>query len=173
MANIRRWDPFSEMLSLRDAMGQLFEDSYVNPARLNNGSALTMPLDVSETQDSFIVDAVVPGLKPEDLDITIQDNVLTIRGETRKEQQTGDKQANFHLLERRYGRFSRSISLPTPVQVDNIHATLEHGVLHLEIPKAEEVKPRKITVNSTNGHTFSGQTVNLNGNREQSQEVGV
>lgn len=173
MANIRRWDPFNEMLSLRDAMSQLFEDSYVSPARLSNGSTLAMPLDVSETQDSFIVDAVVPGLKPEDLDITIQDNVLTIRGETRKEQQTGEKQTNFHLLERRYGRFSRSISLPTPVQVDSVRATLEHGVLHLEIPKAEQVKPRKITVSSTGTHAFSGQTVNLNGAHEQSQEVGA
>jgi HSP20 family protein len=172
MANMRRWDPFNEMLSLRDAMSQLFEDSYVNPTRAGASSAFSIPLDVSETQDTFVVDAVAPGLKPEDLDITIQDNVLTIRGETRKEQQTGEKQANFHLLERRYGRFSRSISLPTPVQVDNVRATLEHGILHLEIPKAEEVKPRKITVNNGGPRTLSSEPVNVTSSHEQSQAVG-
>lgn len=172
MANVRRWDPFNEMLSLRDAMSQLFEDSYVSPARLSTGNTLSMPLDVSETQDSFVVDAVVPGLKPEDLDITIQDNVLTIRGETRKEQQSKEQQANFHLMERRYGRFSRTVSLPTPVQVDQVRASLEHGVLHLEIPKAEQVKPRKITVNTSNGHALNGQPVDVTPNQEQSRAIG-
>lgn len=170
MANIRRIDPFGEMLSLRDAMGQLFEESFVNPARMGGrGNALGMAVDVSETQDSFVVDAVVPGLKPEDLDITIQDNVLLIRGETRQEQQTGDKQANYHVMERRFGRFSRAVSLPTAVNADQVRATLEHGILHLEIPKAEQVKPRKITVSNGNGQH---QTVDVNSEREQSQALG-
>ena len=165
MANMRRWDPFNEMLSLRDAMSQLFEDSFVSPARMSTGNTFGMPLDVSERQDSFVVDAVLPGVKPEDLDITLQDNVLTIRGETRQEQQTGDKQSSFYLKERRYGRFSRSIRLPTAVQSDTIRATLENGILHLEIPKAEEVKPRKITINS--GHQLQGQTVDVGTNGQQ------
>ncbi|MDP9310449.1 MAG: Hsp20/alpha crystallin family protein [Chloroflexota bacterium] len=165
MSNIRRFDPFGEMLSLRDAMGQLFEDSFVNPARMGSRDALGMALDVSETQDSFVVDAVVPGLKPEDLDITIQDNVLMIRGETRQEQQTGQKQANYHVMERHYGRFSRAVSLPTAVNADQVRATLEHGILHLEIPKAEQVKPRKITVNNSSAHQ---QTVDVNAQSEQS-----
>lgn len=169
MSNIRRFDPFGEMLSLRDAMGQLFEDSFVNPARMGSRDALGMALDVSETQDSFVVDAVVPGLKPEDLDITIQDNVLMIRGETRQEQQTGQKQANYHVMERRYGRFSRAVSLPTAVNADQVRATLEHGILHLEIPKAEQVKPRKITVNNSSAHQ---QTVDVNAQSEQSQARG-
>lgn len=171
MSNMRRWDPFGEMLTLRDAMSQLFEDSFVNPARMPASNSLSMPLNVSETQETFRVEAVVPGLKPEDLDITIQDNVLTIRGETRQEQQTGDKQANFHVMERRYGRFSRSITLPTAVQADRVQASLENGILHLEIPKAEEVKPRKITVN--NGRALSSQTVDVNGQHEQAQARGA
>ena len=170
MANMRRWDPFGEVLSLRDAVSQLFEDSYVNPTRMGASNAFAMPLDVSETQDEFVVDAVLPGLKPEDLDIVIQDNVLTIRGETRKEQQSGDKQANFHLLERRYGRFSRSVSLPTAVKADEVRATLENGILHLEIPKAEAVKPRKIAVNS--GRSLGGQTVDVTNSTERAQERG-
>ena len=169
MANLRRIDPFGEMLSLRDAMGQLFEDSFVNPARMGSRDALGMPLDVSETQDNFLVDAVVPGLKPEDLDITIQDNVLLIRGETRQEQQTSEKQANYHVMERRYGRFSRAVSLPTAVNTDQVRATLEHGILHLEIPKAEQVKPRKITV--SNGHS-QNQTVDVNTENLQTQARG-
>ena len=170
MANLRRVDPFGEMLSLRDAMSQLFEESFVNPARMGSSNAFSMPLDVSETQDEYVVDAVVPGLKPEDLDITIQDNVLTIRGETRKEQKTGDKQSNYHVMERRYGRFSRSVSLPTAVKSDAVRATLEHGILHLEIPKAEEVKPRKITVNTS--RTLENPSVAVQSNGEQSRERG-
>ncbi|HEX6293243.1 MAG TPA: Hsp20/alpha crystallin family protein [Herpetosiphonaceae bacterium] len=171
MANMRRFDPFGEMLSLRDAMNQLFEESFVSPARMGSGSAtFSMPLDVSETQDEFVVDAVVPGFKPEDLDITIQDNVLTIRGETRKEQQTSDKPANYHVMERRYGRFSRTISLPTAVKADAVRATLEQGILHLEIPKAEEVKPRRITVNT--GRALEGKAVEVHTDGEQTKARG-
>ncbi len=170
MANIRRHDSFNEMLSLRDAMSQLFEDSFVRPARMGGREALNMALDVSETQDSFVVDAVVPGLRPEDLDITIQDNVLLIRGETRQEQQNGDKQANYHIMERRYGRFSRAVSLPTAVKADHVQATLENGILHLEIPKAEEVKPRKITVNS--GREAQTQTIDITDEHAQAKALG-
>jgi len=170
MANVRRWDPFGEMLSLRDAVSQLMEDSIVNPTRLGSTDALSMALNVSETQDEYIVEAVLPGLRPEDVDITIQDNVLTIRGETRKEQQSGSKQANFHVMERRYGRFSRSVSLPSVVKVDEVRATLENGILHLEIPKAEEVKPRKIAV-SVN-RTLQAETVDVNGEQQHSQARG-
>lgn len=170
MSNMRRWDPFNEVLSLRDAMNQLFEDSVVSPARMSNRDAFSMPVNVSETQDGYRVEAVVPGFKPEDLDVTIQDGVLTIRGETSQEQKTGDQQTNYHIMERRYGRFSRSISLPSAVQADNIHATLENGILHLEIPKAEEVKPRKIAVN--NGRSLQGQTVDVTSQPEQSKARG-
>jgi HSP20 family protein len=146
MANLTRFDPFADMLSLREAMNQLLEESFVSPARGTSGGNVNMPLNVSETADAFVIEAVVPGVKAEDLDITLQDNVLTVTAETRQEQQNGDKQA-FHRVERRYGRVSRTVGLPTLVQTDAVQATLENGVLRLEIPKAEAVKPRKITVN--------------------------
>jgi HSP20 family protein len=167
MANIRRFDPFSEMMTLRDAVNQLFEDSFVNPARFGPSTSLAMPINVSENADGYLVEAVVPGLKPEDLDITLEDNVLTIRGETRQEQQTGDQQSNYHIMERRYGRFSRSISLPAAVKADEVKATLEHGILRLEIPKAEEVRPRRITVSASGSQ--QGRTLDVG----QQQERGA
>ena len=153
MANLTRFDPFGEMLTLREAMNSLFEDSYVSPSS-SRGQTTSMPLDIAETRDAFIVEASLPGVKSEDLDITIQDNVLTIAGETRQEQQSGEK-ANYHRIERRYGRFSRAIGLPTQVQSDGVQATLNNGILRLEIPKAEAVKPRKISVNSASGSNGS------------------
>ena len=169
MANLTRWDPFGEMLSLRDAMNRLFEESFVLPARASGGT-LSMPLDLRETEDAFIVDVAVPGVRPEDLDITVQDNVLTINAETRQEQQTGEQQANYHRVERRYGRFSRTLSLPAQVNADQVRATLENGILHLEIPKAEEGRPRKITVNT--GRMLEGQTAGASPQGEQSQAHG-
>lgn len=164
MANMTRFDPFGEMMTLREAMNSLFEDSVVNPTA--RGQASAMPLDIAETRDGFIVEASLPGVKSEDLDITIQDNVLTISGETRQEQRSGEK-PNYHRIERRYGRFSRSIGLPTQVQSDNVQASLTNGILRLEIPKAEAVKPRKISVQSGSGN---GHQQALEVNAEQPQE---
>lgn len=148
MSNMSRWDPFQEMLTLREAMQQLLEDSVVSPSSTRSGGQSFAPaMDVSETQDSFIVEAAVPGLKPEDLDITLENNVLTVRGEIKQQQES--KERNFHRVERRYGSFQRTISLPSTVNAEAIRANLEHGVLRLEIPKAEAVKPRKIAVNNT------------------------
>ncbi len=143
MANMTRWTPFDEALSLRDAMNRLFEDSFV-PASWSRANTLGVETNVYEQADSFIVEASVPGLKPEDLDITLHDNVLTITGEFRQVEQPDG--TTTHRTERRYGRFSRSFSLPTAVKGDSVHAQLEHGILTLNIPKAEEAKPRKINV---------------------------
>ena len=146
MATITRWDPFQDMLTLREAMSQLLEDSVVRPVngpRSNQG--FVPALDLSETPEAFLVEVTVPGLKAEDLNITIENNVLTISGEVRQEQESKDR--NYHRVERRFGSFQRSISLPNRVKADAIGASLENGVLHLSIPKAEEIKPRRINVN--------------------------
>jgi HSP20 family protein len=144
MTNLTRWDPFQDMLSLREAMNQLMEESFVRPNGAR-GQNFVPALDLSETKDGYLVEAAVPGLKPEDLEITLENNVLTIKGETRQESE--DKQRNYHRVERRFGSFQRTITLPNTVKADAIKAEMEHGVLKLEIPKAEEVKPRKIAVN--------------------------
>ena len=145
MATLTRWDPFQDVLSLREAMNQLMEESFVRPTAAQGGKNFVPALDLSETAEGYLVEAALPGLKPEDVEITVENNVLTIKGETRQE--VDDKQRNFHRVERRFGSFQRTIGLPTTVKADQIQASLTNGVLRLEIPKAEEVKPRKISVN--------------------------
>ena len=166
MSNMTRFDPLGEMMSLREAMNSLLEDSFVSPRVVRGHENLSMPLDVAETKDAYIVEAAIPGVKPEDLDITFQDNVLTISGEVRQEHNTGEK-PNYHRVERRYGRVARSISLPAQIQADRIQANLNHGILRLEIPKAEAVKPRRIAVNAGGG---AQQAVDVN--TEQGQTHG-
>ena len=145
MSNVTRWDPFNDMLSLREAMSQLFEESYVSSGTSRRGQGGFVPeLDLSETADGYLVEVVAPGLKPEDLQITLENNVLTIKGELRQE--TRDKQRDYHRVERRYGGFQRTIALPSTVKSDAIKAELNNGILRLDIPKAEEVKPRRIDV---------------------------
>jgi HSP20 family protein len=145
MSNVTRWDPFNDMLSLREAMSQLFEESFVPPSVSRRGQGGFVPaLDLSETADGYLVEVVAPGLKPEDVQITLENNVLTIKGELHQE--TQDKQRNYHRVERRYGAFQRTIALPTTVKSDAIKAELNNGILRLDIPKAEEVKPRRIDV---------------------------
>ena len=144
MATITRWDPFQDVLSLREAMNQLMEESFVRPTAAQGGQNFVPALDLSENAEGYLVEAALPGLKPEDVEITVENNVLTIKGETRQE--VDDKQRNFHRVERRFGSFQRTIGLPTTVKADAIQASLTNGVLRLEIPKAEEVKPRKISV---------------------------
>ena len=145
MSNVTRWDPFNDMLSLREAMSQLFEESYVSPSVSRRGQGGFVPaLDLSETADGYLVEVVAPGLKPEDLQITLENNVLTIKGELLQE--TQDKHRNNNRVERRYGGFQRTIALPSTVKSDAIKAELNNGILRLDIPKAEEVKPRRIDV---------------------------
>ena len=145
MTNITSWDPFNDMLTLREAMSQLFEESFVSPSVSRRGQGGFVPaLDLSETADGYLVEVVAPGLKPEDVQITLENNVLTIKGELRQETQV--KQLNFHLVELRYGAFQRTITLPSTVKSDAIKAELNNGILRLDIPKAEEVKPRRIDV---------------------------
>ncbi|NTU83004.1 MAG: Hsp20/alpha crystallin family protein [Chloroflexales bacterium] len=145
MATLMRWDPVQEAMTLREAMNRLFEESFVPNAPGHNVGSFAPALDLSETAEAYLIEAAVPGLKAEDLSITFENGVLTISGEVRQSEES--KERNYHRVERRYGSFSRSISLPVTVRGDAIEAKLESGVLHLNIPKAEEVKPRKITVN--------------------------
>ena len=143
---IERWQPFSELMSLRQAMDKLFEDSFVRPSRaLAALGEVTAPaLDVYQTANEVVVKATLPGLKPEDVSIDITGETLTIKGETKAEQEI--KKENYLYQERRYGSFARSIVLPSGLKPDKAEATIEDGVLTLTIPKAEEVKPKAIKV---------------------------
>jgi HSP20 family protein len=145
MSTMTRWDPVQEAMTLREAVNRLFEESFV-PAPVARGGAGFVPaLNLSETADAYQIELAVPGMKAEDLNITFENGQLTISGEVKQESETSER--TYHRVERRYGRFSRSVTLPATVRGDAIEARLESGVLHLALPKAEEVKPRKITVN--------------------------
>jgi HSP20 family protein len=151
MANIMRWEPLNDVVSLRDAMDRLFEESFITPrffAPLREGVMGTLPLDVVETENDVVVKASVPGLKPEDIEVTVVGDTLTIKGETKAEKK--EEKSNYLLQERRFGSFQRAISLPVAVQSDKAQADFENGVLTLTLPKAEEVKPKQIKVNMKN-----------------------
>ncbi len=146
MANIVPREPMREMLSLREAMDKLFEESFVGPRGWLglSGEAISLPLDVYQTENDIVVTAPVPGIKPEDIDISISGDTLTIRGETMAEERV--EKGSFIRQERRYGRFERSMTLPVEVQAEKAAATFENGVLTLTLPKAEAVKPKQIKV---------------------------
>jgi HSP20 family protein len=143
---IERWQPFSELMSLRQAMDRLFEDSFIRPSRaLTAFGEVTVPaLDVYQTPNEVVVKATLPGVKSEDVSIDISGETLTIKGETKAEQEI--KKEDYLYQERRYGAFSRSVVLPGELKTDKAEATMEDGVLTLSIPKAEEVKPKAIKV---------------------------
>ena len=160
MANITRFDPLGEMVSLRSAMDRLFEDSFVSPTSwrtVSGGETLTPPIDVHETADEIVVTAVLPGLRAEDVDITMTGQTLVLRGEFKADESVNREQ--YLYRERRYGSFSRSLQLPVRVEGDRAEATFIDGILTLRIPKAEEVKPRQIRINAgTNGQSTTSES---------------
>ena len=154
MTTLTRWEPIREWADMRSnmdrMMGRFFEDPFfanTSAWSQRNGGAWSLPLDVAEDADHYIVKASVPGINPEDIDITLTDNVLTIKGETKEEKES--QETNWHVRERRYGSFMRSVTLPASIEADKVEATNENGVLTLRIPKAEAVKPKRITVKNT------------------------
>jgi HSP20 family protein len=148
MANITRFDPLNEMVSLRSAMDRLFEDSFVNPMswRTVGGGDVNAPIDVHETADELVVTASLPGMKAEDVEITMTGQTLTLRGEFKADEEI--KREQYLYRERRFGTFSRTIQLPVRVRGDQAEANFSDGILTLSIPKAEEVKPRQIRINA-------------------------
>ncbi len=158
MANLVRWNPMRDMIGLRNEMNRLFEQAFEDMPldRWQPSTNWGVDVDISESDDAFLVSASVPGVNPDDIDITITDNVLTIKGEFKKDETIEDDK--YHVRERRYGSFGRSLTLPVAVEADAVEASYENGVLKLEIPKAEEVKPRRIPIH-TNGHKEIEATV--------------
>jgi len=140
-------DPFTrEMDSWRKSLlSELLNE--VPASTYTDDRPWALALDVAETEDKFIVKASLPGINPDDLDITFTDNVLTIKGEIKEEQDI--EEGKYHLRERRYGMFQRSIALPVPVDSNKIEAVYKDGVLTLSIPKVEEIKPKKISVKAS------------------------
>ena len=144
--NLVRWEPFREMTTLRQAMDRLLEESFVRPSRHWGlfAAESTLPIDVYQKPEELVVNAALPGVKPDEVDITISGDTLTIKGETKATEEV--KREDYLCQEHRYGAFSRSVGLPSGLQSDKAEATFENGVLTLTIPRAEDVKPKTIKV---------------------------
>jgi HSP20 family protein len=152
MTLVRRPSPFGELMTLRQAMDRLFDDDY-RPSRFMSGGfdGPALPLDVTTDADRLTIEAALPGIKPEDVDITVENGTVTISGRTTEERKA--EEGSYVLQEIRRGSFSRTVSLPTGLEADKATATFENGILRLEIPKAEQVKPRTIKISPvSNGH---------------------
>ena len=143
MSNLSLWEPMRDMMTLRQAMDQLFDDAFTRP-RGASGVSLLPAIDLYQTADEVVVKANLPGLKADDVQISVASGVLTLRGEFKQENER--EEATYHVLERRVGTFERSATLPIDVQTDKAKADSEDGVLTITLPKAETVKPKSITI---------------------------
>jgi HSP20 family protein len=143
---ITRWRPFRDLVSIQDEMNRLFEDFFGHtPVRAGWTEGVWNPsVDVSEDKDNVVIKAEMPGMTKDDVKISVQDNVLTLKGE--KKQEKEEKEKNYHRIERSYGSFCRSFQLPTTVKTDKIKANYKDGVLSVTLPKTEEVKPKEIPI---------------------------
>ena len=143
MSNLTRWEPVREMMTLREAMDRLFDDAFTRPLSLrDSGSAPA--IDMFQTDDEIVVKVALPGFKADEVQINVTRDLLTLRGEMKHEEEKKDRA--WHIREHRYGQFERSIPLPTQVIADRAKAEFENGILTITLPKAEEVKPKTITV---------------------------
>src|SRR5512133_2840586 len=165
MTTMTRWDPFQDLRTAQDEMAQMspmLAHALGLPTQQASGQATTTAwapaLDISEGKDAYLVTVELPGLKPEDLDLTMEDSLLTIQGERQRTSEPSDQQ--LHRVERRYGAFRRSITLPAHVMAEQIQASFQDGVLQILVPKAKETTPKRIQVRpgrANKAHTAPSQ----------------
>jgi HSP20 family protein len=144
MSNLTRWEPVREMMTLREAMDRLFDDAFTRPINLRDGGWSAPAVDMYQTDDEVVVKVALPGFKADEVQINVTGDVLSLRGELKREQEEKDKA--WHIREHRWSSFERSVALPTQVKADGANADFENGILTISLPKAEEVKPRTISV---------------------------
>ena len=142
---LMEWKPMSDLLDIRDEMNRIFDDFTRRPFRIGlRESGWNPSVDIAETNEEIVVKAELPGMTKEDVNISITDNILTLKGEKKQEKEV--KEENYHRIERSYGSFQRSFTLPVKIQHEKVKATFKDGVLNISIPKAEEVKPKQIEI---------------------------
>ncbi|GAC1409285.1 MAG: Hsp20/alpha crystallin family protein [Actinomycetota bacterium] len=146
MDNMEKWDPFRDLLGVQNDMTKLF-DRALNTGPSSTARAWAPPLDICETPEGYRVVAELPGFGPSDVDLTVDNGTLTIRGE--RKFYTEVSPDSFHRVERKFGAFMRSVSLPSQVEAEKISAAFDKGVLTIDIPKAEIAKPRRIEVKAS------------------------
>jgi HSP20 family protein len=170
--SITRWDPFRDMLSLREAMDQLLEQSFIRPGMMGGrgaqGGPQNLAIDVAEQDDAYEVKASLPGVRPEDVQVTVLGDTVTIRAETAAEDER--RQGNYLLRERRRGVMQRTIGLPGPIEPDAVKADYENGVLMLRLPKSQASRPRPIEVRAGDGRSRQQLAGQQAGQREGEQQ---
>ena len=154
---VTRWDPFREIATLQNRVNGLFQDYGRGQDELTTTTSFVPAVDVYEDEHKVILKLEIPGVSQEDVDIRVENNTLTVRGERKFEKE--EKEENFHRIERRYGSFARSFTLPNTLDTENVQANYEHGVLKIELAKRAEAKPRQIKVNIGTGSRSLGKTV--------------
>ncbi len=153
------WDPFRELTTLQDRMNRLFQDSYGTLGRGEEAlstSTFIPPVDVYEDEHNVVLKLEVPGIEEKDIDVRVENNTLHIRGERKFEKD--EKEENFHRIERHYGAFTRSFTLPNTVDTNNVNADYENGVLKIRLAKRAEAKPKQIKVNIGQQKTLEGKS---------------
>jgi HSP20 family protein len=163
---VTRWDPFRELASLQNRVNTLFQDYGRGQDELTATSSFVPAVDVYEDEHKVTLKLEVPGISEDDLDIRLENNTLTVRGERKFEEE--EKEENFHRIERRYGSFARSFTLPNTLDTENVQAKYEDGVLRIELAKRAEAKPKQIKVNISGGKEL-GKTVE--GTKAQSKSA--
>jgi HSP20 family protein len=143
---IVRWEPLREFSTLQNEMNRLFNTVFDTPAPAGNGGLRRWlpPMDLVETTDHFVLRADLPGLGEDDVNIEVEDRVLTVSGERKAEHES--TQDGYHRVERAFGAFSRSLTLPEGIDADTVAASFDRGVLEIRIPKPEQRKPRKVSI---------------------------
>jgi HSP20 family protein len=142
---ILRWRPLGEVDSFKREMDRMFDNFFGSGTETSESSLTWYPsVDIKETKDEFVMMAEVPGMSKDDIKINISENTLTIKGEKKEEKKEDDH--NYHRVERRYGTFQRSFTLPTQIQGSKVKAAYKDGVLTITMPKKEEVKPKEIPI---------------------------
>src|SRR5438552_18678230 len=145
MTVLTRWDPFREFTTLQDRMNRLFRDNYGEGQEALSTSTFAPPVDVYEDEHNVTLKIEVPGIDEKDIDVQIENNLLTVHGERKFEKE--EKEENFRRVERQYGSFTRSFTLPTTVDAEKVQANYDKGVLKINLAKKAEAKPKQIKVN--------------------------
>ncbi len=164
--NVVKYDPFRDLKSLQDEMNRLFSGTFSRGSQdeIMRG-AWSPSVDIFENKDQIVLEAELPGMTAEDVNISIENNVLTLHGERRFEKK--DESDNFHRVERSYGSFTRSFTLPPTVSSENANAEFENGVLRLTLAKREEAKPHRIEIKASGNENAQTKTINANVQRSE------
>ena len=155
MTVLTRWEPFREFTSLQDRMNRLFRDSYADGQESLTTSTFAPPVDVYEDEHSVTLKIEVPGIDEKDVDVRIENNVLTVHGERKFEKD--EKEQNYRRVERQYGSFTRTFTLPTTIDAEKVTANYDRGVLHVRLAKKAEAKPKQIKINVGSERTLDAK----------------